>query len=231
VTKRKSRKKGSVKGKIDEEPEEVDELIPEPVEEQQLPPTNKNLSISDYPQVGELVVGTCTKITAHGAYFKIEGYEILGDSAGFVHISELSRTWVRNIRKHIREGQKTVARVMRISAQRQEIDLSIRRVNDSQKRETLQIHKQDQRARGILRAVGERLQMTPEQTEEKLITPLESKYGNIYSVLERSRDEGSGPLIEAGFSKEIADEITTTAQKELERPSVSLTGKVSISFI
>ena len=52
---------------------------------------------SRFPLVGELVVGNCTKVTPHGAYFEIFDYENLGPEAGFVHVSELTRTWVRNI--------------------------------------------------------------------------------------------------------------------------------------
>lgn len=233
LTRRKSRKKVAKPKKAQtEEPEE------QPEEEQPQPskPTTKShsdrrsrLGSSDFPEKGELVVGTCTKITPHGAYFKIENYESLGDSAGFVHISELSRTWVRNIRKHIREGQRTVCRVMRANVSRQEVDLSIRRVSDSQRRETLQIHKQEQRSRGMLRAIGERLGLTPEQVEEDLVRNLEANYDLIYPILERARDEGSQVLIDIGISEELAEEITAVASRELERASVSLSGKITVS--
>ena len=188
MTKRKGRKKTSKKSQ-DEEPEVTEEELkqeemPEIIEEDTSSIDLKNLSPADFPEVGELVVATCTKITTHGGYFSIENYEILGATAGFVHISELSRTWVRNIRKHIREGQKAVCRVMRVTVQRQEVDLSIRRVSDSQKRETLQLHKQELRARGIIKAVGERLNIDSEDINRTIIEPLENKYGNLFSVLE-----------------------------------------------
>ena len=232
MTKRKGRKKTTSKKSLEEETEVVEEVVPETeevVEEVSTKRELKDLSPSDYPEVGELVVGTCTKITTHGGYFTLEGYEILGNSAGFVHISELSRTWVRNIRKHIREGQKNVCRVMRVNTQRQEIDLSIRRVTDSQKRDTLQLHKQELRARGIIRAVAERLNISQDSIEKDIIIPLENKYGNLFSVLESARDEGESVLTTSGINEEVAKEIVNTALKELERSSVSLTGKLKIS--
>ena len=233
MTKRKGRKKTSKKSQ-DEEPEVTEEELkqeemPEIIEEDTSSIDLKNLSPADFPEVGELVVATCTKITTHGGYFSIENYEILGATAGFVHISELSRTWVRNIRKHIREGQKAVCRVMRVTVQRQEVDLSIRRVSDSQKRETLQLHKQELRARGIIKAVGERLNIDSEDINRTIIEPLENKYGNLFSVLELARDEGETIITSAGISKEIASELVTTATKELERASVSFSGKAKIS--
>lgn len=234
MTKRKGRKKTSKKSQDDdseivEEEISEDEMEPEIIDEVSKNKDIKNLSPSDFPEVGELVVATCTKITTHGGYFSIENYEILGETAGFVHISELSRTWVRNIRKHIREGQKAVCRVMRVTMNRQEVDLSIRRVTDSQKRETLQLHKQELRARGIIKAVGERMNHDSDEIMSNIIEPLENKYGNLFSVLEMARDEGESVITSAGISKEIAEEIVATASKELERASVSLTGKAKIS--
>jgi len=233
VTKRKGRKKTTKKAQDDNQ-EIIEEDLPQAEEPEiidEVPKGRdfKNLSPADFPEVGELVVATCTKITTHGGYFSIENYEVLGETAGFVHISELSRTWVRNIRKHIREGQKTVCRVMRVTVQRQEVDLSIRRVSDSQKRETLQLHKQELRARGIIKAIGERLNLNIDETTTKIIEPLESKYGNLFSVLEMARDEGESVITSVGLSKEIAEEIVSTATKELERASVSLSGKAKIS--
>lgn len=230
MTKRKGRKKTTVK-KVEEEQPEVKVKQKPKVEEEQPKETYKrdlrNISLSDFPEVGELVVGMCTKITTHGAYFNLEGYDILGKSAGFVHISELSRTWVRNIRKHVREGQKSVCRVMRVNIQRQEIDLSIRRVTESQKRETLQIHKQEQRARGIIKSVLKSLEIS----DDTLIPRLESIFGNLYSCLERARDDGPSELIKSGINEKIAEELASAASRELERSTVSLLGNIQLSTI
>ena len=117
---------------------------------------------------------------------------------------------------------------MRVTVNRQEVDLSIRRVSESQKKETLQIHKQELRAKGIIKAVGERMNLDPNEITTKVIDPLESKYGNLFSVLEMARDEGESIIISAGLNKEIAQEIVATATKELERTSVSLLGKAKI---
>ena len=118
---------------------------------------------------------------------------------------------------------------MRVTVNRQEVDLSIRRVSDSQKRETLQLHKQELRARGIIKSIGERMSLNADEINSKIITPLENKYGNLFSVLEMARDEGEGVLTSVGLSKELAEEIVNTAAKELERASVSLSGKAKIS--
>ena len=95
--------------------------------------------------------------------------------------------------------------------------------------ETLQLHKQELRARGIIKAVGERLNIDSENINRTIIEPLENKYGNLFSVLELARDEGETIITSAGLPKEIASELVTTATKELERASVSFSGKAKVS--
>src|SRR6266851_2168001 len=77
------------------------------------------------PEVGDLVVATVTRVEDYGAYVKLDEFSGI---EGLVHISEISTTWVRNIREHARQGQKLVLKVLRVSSQRNQIDLSLRRV-------------------------------------------------------------------------------------------------------
>ncbi|NHJ00533.1 MAG: S1 RNA-binding domain-containing protein [Candidatus Heimdallarchaeota archaeon] len=180
---------------------------------------------SKFPEVGELVIGTCSKLTDHGAYFEIFDYEILGSEAGFVHISELSRTWVRNIRSHIREGQKAVAKILRIDEKRGEIDMSIRRVSEPQRRQKLNEFKQENRARGIVAVACEKVGISTESVEKILL----SNFGSIYEGLLRAREEEAKLLIDKGVQKEAANEIHQLAIKELEPSLVELHGTIKLT--
>src|SRR5437867_2013782 len=82
------------------------------------------------PEVGDLFVATVTRVEDYGAYVKLDEFSGI---EGLVHISEISTTWVRNIREHARQGQKLVLRVLRVSSQRNQIDLSLRRVTGREK--------------------------------------------------------------------------------------------------
>ncbi|MFX0014526.1 MAG: S1 RNA-binding domain-containing protein [Promethearchaeota archaeon] len=179
---------------------------------------------SSFPRVGELVIGTCSKLTPHGAYFEIFDYEKLGSEAGFVHISELSRTWVRNIRSHIREGQRAVAKILRVDAARGEIDMSIRRVSEPQRRSKLNEFKQENRARGIVAVACENVEVSANNVEESLL----GKFGSIYEGLIKAREQGVNVLTEIGIAEVAAEEIYQLAQKELQPPTVRLTGLLKI---
>jgi len=52
----------------------------------------------DWPEVGDLVIATVKKITDYGAYVILDEY----DREGLLHISEISTSWVRNIRRRER---------------------------------------------------------------------------------------------------------------------------------
>ncbi|MGN1321035.1 MAG: S1 RNA-binding domain-containing protein, partial [Methanosphaera sp.] len=52
----------------------------------------------EWPEEGDLIVGTVHKVLNYGAFAKLEEYE--GKEA-FIHISEVSSGWVKNIRDYV----------------------------------------------------------------------------------------------------------------------------------
>lgn len=179
-----------------------------------------------FPSNGELVVATCTKVTDHGAYFEIHDYEHLGEGAGFIHVSELSKTWVRNIRSEIREGRRIVAKILRIDRGREEIDMSIRRTSDSQRRERLTQFKQETRARGIVSVACENDAKVTGEINSNILF----KTGSVYDTLMRARDDGVKFLISLEIPKDTAEKLHQLALKELEPPTVSLIGNISLTL-
>ena len=67
--------------------------------------------MQEFPDEGEIVVVTVTKIGDHGAYVGLDEYNSI---QGFLHISEIAPGWVRNVRKYVTEGEKKVVLVKKI---------------------------------------------------------------------------------------------------------------------
>ncbi|MEM4291016.1 MAG: S1 RNA-binding domain-containing protein [Candidatus Caldarchaeum sp.] len=86
--------------------------------------------MSKTPEVGELVLGRILSVKDYGAYVEVEDYK---GYEGFIHVSEVSLKWVRNIREHLKEGQKTVFKIIRVNPETLQIDLSIRRVSQKER--------------------------------------------------------------------------------------------------
>lgn len=64
------------------------------------------------------------RITPYGAFVELEGGEV-----GLIHISEIDRNYVRDVREHLREEDEVEAKVVAIKDDGK-IDLSIKALQD-----------------------------------------------------------------------------------------------------
>lgn len=71
-------------------------------------------------EVGSVVEGTVQKVMDYGAFIELDSGE-----SGMVHISQVDKNYVRDIREHIREGDRVTVKVV---GQKEDgkIDLSIK---------------------------------------------------------------------------------------------------------
>jgi Translation initiation factor 2, alpha subunit (eIF-2alpha) len=58
---------------------------------------------NDWPEEGELVVCSVKSVKENGAYLDLDTYP---EREGFIFIGEIATGWVRNIKTHVREGQR-----------------------------------------------------------------------------------------------------------------------------
>ena len=107
---------------------------------------------NDWPEEGELVVCSVKSVKENGAYLDLDTYP---EREGFVFIGEIATGWVRNIRAHVREGQRVVAKVIGIKKERDSVTLSIKSVSEERRRDALQSWKNEQRASQIMRVAAE----------------------------------------------------------------------------
>ena len=178
-----------------------------------------------WPETGELVVASVKRITNYGVYATLDEY----GKEGFLHISEISTGWVRNIRDFIREGEKVVLRVLRVDPERKHIDLSLRRVTRRERRERILLWKRGKKAESLLRSAAQRLGISADEIYEKTRVPLEEAFGEVYEGLERAAREGVEVLLEKGIPKEIAETLTAIAKEKIKIPAVKVKGHLKIS--
>jgi len=180
----------------------------------------------NWPEVGDLVLATIKKITNYGAYVTLDEY----NQEGLLHISEISSTWIRNIRNFVREGQKVVLKVLRVNTQRGQVDLSLRRVSKREKREKLLAWKKARKAEGLLRSVSEKLNIPFEEIYGKAGAIIEKEYG-LYSGLEKTAREGVQVLLELGVPKNIAVTLAEVAKEKIKLPMVRVRGMLKVQCI
>ncbi len=175
----------------------------------------------DHPEIGELVVVEITELHEHSAGVRIEGY----DTHGMVHISEVSRSWTRDIRKKLSEGEKTVAQVLEVEDG--SINLSLKRVNDKQKRETMQKWNKEQKADRFLQKVADELGTDREPLYEHVAFPFQREYGTTFEGFEHAAMTNVD--FEAlGIDDEIADAVETVAQENISLKNVEMEGEIAV---
>ncbi len=180
---------------------------------------------SGWPDESDLVVCTVKKVTDFGAFVELDEY---GRKEGLIHISEVASGWVKYIRDHVREGQKIVCKVLYVDTAKHHIDLSLKDVNEHQRREKIQEWKNEQKAEKWIQYVAKTTK-TDQEKLNKLIDLIYEKFGSVFSVFEKSRVNGISVLTDIGISKDIAEMIRKVAEENLKKPQVEIAGYVDLT--
>jgi translation initiation factor 2 subunit 1 len=179
-----------------------------------------------WPEPGDLVIATIETVTDYGAYAKLDEY----DKRGLLHVSEISSSWIRNIRDFVREGQKVVLKVLRVEQEKGHIDLSLRRVTKRERIEKVLSWKKDRKADALLRGVAEKVNQTIEEVYQKAGTIIEQKY-DLYEGFEKAAIEGPEALTEIGVPEDLAKAFSQVAQERIHVKMVKVKGVLEIRVV
>jgi len=133
-----------------------------------------------FPEDNELVLCTVTAVQRNCVFVNLDEY----GNQGMIHISEVSPGRIRNIRDFVREGRKVVCKVLNIHKERGHIDLSLRRVNESQKRKKMSELKLEQKAEKMLELVAEKFKVNVKELHSNIISQISEDYENLNSYFE-----------------------------------------------
>jgi translation initiation factor 2 subunit 1 len=176
-----------------------------------------------WPENGDLVIATIETVTDYGAYAKLDEY----GKRGLLHVSEISSSWIRNIRDFVREGQKVTLKVLRVDHEKGHIDLSLRRVTKRERIEKVLSWKKERKAEALIRGVAEKLGITTEEVYQKAGIIVEEKYG-LYEGFEKAAVEGSDALTDIGISQDIAEAFAEVAHERIHVKMVKAKGILEI---
>ncbi|HYB07596.1 MAG TPA: translation initiation factor IF-2 subunit alpha [Nitrososphaerales archaeon] len=177
------------------------------------------------PEAGEVVVCTVREITSHGIYVNLDQYD---GTNGFLHVSEISTGWVRNIDRVAKVSQKLILKVIRINRARREIDLSLRQVTNEERRAKVIEWKREERAVAIIDAAKKRLGID-DAREREMREKLEEEFGNLYAALETAARKGERGLAQAGLLGEEAKVVAEIATEKIVPPRYEVGALVEVS--
>ena len=137
--------------------------------------------VRGFPEHGELVVCTVKNVKNFGAFVTLDEYD---DKEGFVHVRDVATGWVKYIRDYIREGQKIVCKVLGVDSSKGHIDLSLKSVNEHQKREKIQQWKNEKKAEKLVEIIAERMGISVDDAYDEFGNDLLETYETLYGAFE-----------------------------------------------
>jgi translation initiation factor 2 subunit 1 len=178
----------------------------------------------ELPDVGELVVATVREVYDYGAYLNLDEY---GGLEAYLPWSEVASRWVRSIHDVVKPGQKVVVKVIRVNKRRKQVDVSLKRVTDNERRRKMMEWKRAQKAEKILELVAQKLGKSLEEAYEAVGKPLEEKYGELMAAFEEAAIRGEQVLREAGVPEEWIKPLMEEIKRHVEVKQVKISGIIT----
>lgn len=177
-----------------------------------------------FPEEGDLVLCTVTSVQYHSVFVEIEDY----GKGGMIHISEVSPGRIRNIRDFVKEGKKIVCKVLRVNPEKGYIDLSLRRVNESEKRRKIDSVKKEQNAEKIMEITAGKIGIKSEQFYNEISGNIMKRYATLHEFFEDALKDESLPE-SIGIDKKYLKELLETIKQRIKPSEVQITGKLKIT--
>ncbi len=177
-----------------------------------------------FPDESELVVCTVTKVNPNSVFVNLDEY----DKSGLVHISEVSPGRIRNIRDYVREGKLIICKVLSVDKERGHIDLSLRRVTETQRRAKVNQIKQEQKAEKIVELVARQLKRDFKELYGSIAVVVLKHYESVHDCFEDVVLTGVS-LQKLGVEKQVAEELEKLIPQRIKKPEVVIQGDFTLT--
>ncbi|MAG91612.1 translation initiation factor IF-2 subunit alpha [Candidatus Woesearchaeota archaeon] len=177
-----------------------------------------------FPEEGDLVLCTVTSVQFHSVFVNIEEY----GRSGMIHISEVSPGRIRNIRDFVKEGKKIVCKVLRINQEKGYIDLSLRRVNEGEKRKKIDSIKREQNSEKIVELAAGKIGKKTEELYKEISEKISKNYVSFHDFFEEA-SKNEKVLEKLGIDRKNLKIISDTIKQRIKPTEVEIKGKLKIT--
>ena len=175
------------------------------------------------PDENELVLAVVKKILPYGAFCSLPEYK---DIEAFLHVSEVAPRWIKNIHEFLSEGQRHVVKVHHVDLQKNQVDISIKRVSEEEKKrksEQMQNAKRGEKLFEIsLKDAGIR------SGQAELREKFETQFGDLFSCFKEISANGDKVLDSLDIPPKLRTLLIETAQKNIRKPTVTVAATVNL---
>ncbi len=176
-----------------------------------------------FPEESEIVICSVLKVHHNTVFCLLDEY----DKKGIIHISEISPGRIRNIRDYVVEGKKVICKVLRIDKAKGHIDLSLRRVNEGQRRQKSSQLKQEQKAEKMLELACKEAGADLRKTYKDIMGRISDRYETLYSCFE-DVIAGNFSVSELKLDKKMAESLENLIRTRIKPPEVVIRSSMRI---
>jgi len=145
-----------------------------------------------------------------------------------LHISEVAPRWIKNIHEFLHEGQHLVAKVHHLDAAKGQVDISLKRLTESERKRKLESVRHERRAEKLFEVALKQAKSIPAEavTARKLLV---EKYGDLLVALEEISNNGEAAIAGLKIEKGLAKALLAVAQRSIRKAKASMRAVVEIS--
>lgn len=177
------------------------------------------------PELDEYVFATVKKIFPYGAFCTLDEY---AGVEAFVHVSEVAPRWIKNIHEFLKDGQKIVAKVYRFVPEKNLIDLSIKRVNEAEKKRKVEGLRRSKRGEKLLELAAKKAGAGKEETE-KIAGELAAHFEDVLAGLEEIAFNSKEAFKKLRLSKEWQNALFEVASQNIKKQRIRVSGMLKIT--
>lgn len=178
----------------------------------------------ELPEIGETIVCKITKVLDYGVFVDLQEYEGV---QGFVHISQVSSSWVKNIRNFVKEGQIRAAKVVHRDSTKNQIDLSFNKVPANAQRKKIEEWRQSKRAQKLIEIIAKNKKEDSEKAWEEIAEPLLQNYDSLFEAFQAILLEGDAAA--KGVPQKWLKPLKEVIQKNVEIPRRTVRGTLTLT--
>ena len=177
----------------------------------------------DFPSRDDFVVVKITQILDYGVFVELLEYK---NARGFVHISNVASSWVKNIRNFVKMNQVRVAKVLNVDLERRQIDLAFAGVNPMRERTVLNQFKQINREQKLIEILSKETKKPFEEVWASVVDPLTAEHGSLFEAFEKiALGYDPSPVL----AKEWVAPVKDLVEKNIVVSKKEITGKLKLS--
>lgn len=178
------------------------------------------------PSEGETVLCTVKRIVKNSVFVELDEFE---NVEGIIHASEVAAGRIRTIFDYVREGKKSICKVLRQNHEHHSVDLSLRRVSDIQRQKKMEELKKEQKAEKVLEVIAKEMTMQPAELYKTAGIRLVEEFGTLSAGFDEIAKIGEAALKTLNIDKKVATTIVSFVKQRIKPPEVKITRIITIS--